>query len=376
LALGEMGPKAKDAVPALVNALADDRPDVRREVLICLGHIGPDAKSLPAITAQLDHKDDSVKAAAVFAIAKMGPEAAPALPKLEQQLTTTNELLQTVAAWAVARIQPNNAAALDKSLPILVQSLTRKDAAVRTAALRALLDLRPGPDRVLPVLHRILENADPAQLDEALDALATIGEPALPGITLALKRPESRLRAVSILGRMGPKAASAVPALLEVYQDPTAGGSLRREVVHTLGAIGPAAAAAVPALAAALEDPDSRLRHNAGIALGRIGKPAASAAPALEKALAVPDDEYLTLVCAWALLKVQPDDLKLRARTIPLIAKALGDAEPTVRRGAAEALGALGADAKVAVPNLQKLLQDPDPSVREAAQAALAKIGS
>lgn len=375
LALGEMGPKAKDALPSLTNALADNRPEVLREVLLCMGHIGPDAKALPAITAQLDNKDDSVKEAAAFALAMMGAEAASALPKLQQNFNSTNELLQTITAWALVRIQPNNTAALDKSLPVLVQSLTRKDAAVRTVAMRALLDLRPGPERVLPILHGILDKADPAQLNEALDALATIGEPALPGIKLALKRPESQMRAVVILGRMGPTAAGAVPELLEVFQNPMASIALRRETAHTLGAIGPAAATAVPALAAALEDHDTRLRHNAGIALGRIGKPAASAAPALEKALALPDDEYMTLVSAWALLKVQPDDVKLRARTIPLIAKALGDSEPTVRRGAAEALGALGAEAKVAVPNLQKLLQDPDPSVREAATAALAKIG-
>ena len=43
--LGSMGPKAADAVPALIQALGDPEPFVRAPAEDALGHIGPAAKS-------------------------------------------------------------------------------------------------------------------------------------------------------------------------------------------------------------------------------------------------------------------------------------------------------------------------------------------
>ena len=43
LALGQIGPDARDAVPALKEALGDSEWTVRRHAAIALGHIGPDA---------------------------------------------------------------------------------------------------------------------------------------------------------------------------------------------------------------------------------------------------------------------------------------------------------------------------------------------
>lgn len=50
--LGRFGPKAVDAVPALVAALADEKQTVRQDAAIALGKIGPTAKAaIPALTA-------------------------------------------------------------------------------------------------------------------------------------------------------------------------------------------------------------------------------------------------------------------------------------------------------------------------------------
>jgi HEAT repeat protein len=74
-ALGNMGPKAKDAVPALIGVLKD--PNIRTEAAVALGNIGPDAGS-PAVSALKDaaaakgnKKDKAFKQAVNEAIKKI-----------------------------------------------------------------------------------------------------------------------------------------------------------------------------------------------------------------------------------------------------------------------------------------------------------------
>ena len=59
---------------------------------------------------------------------------------------------------------------------------------------------------------------------------------------------------------------------------------------------------------------------------------------------------------------------------VPALSDALRDAEVTVRRQAAIALGRLGPDAKAALPSLEKAARDPDNLVRQAARQALGQI--
>jgi HEAT repeat protein len=64
-AISSMGPAAKAAVPALIEALADDAPTVRFPVEVALREIGPAAKdAVPALTKALDDPNDDVAAMA------------------------------------------------------------------------------------------------------------------------------------------------------------------------------------------------------------------------------------------------------------------------------------------------------------------------
>ena len=64
----------------------------------------------------------------------------------------------------------------------------------------------------------------------------------------------------------------------------------RWRAARTLGRIGPPAGAAVPALEAALGDVESAVRMHAARALGRIGSEARPAAAALQRATGDPDE--------------------------------------------------------------------------------------
>lgn len=73
--IGKLGPRAKDAVPQLVELLEDD--------------------------------EDSIRMAGVLALAKIGPEAKPALPELQKLKNDPNQHLSKAAHLAVEAIEPS-----------------------------------------------------------------------------------------------------------------------------------------------------------------------------------------------------------------------------------------------------------------------------
>ena len=83
------------------------------------------------------------------------------------------------------------------------------------------------------------------------------------------------------LGRLGPTAAPAAPALIEALKCPAV--LVRQNAALALGEIGPEARAAVPALIGGLADPDWQVRRAAAVALGKIGPEAKAAEKALEQ---------------------------------------------------------------------------------------------
>lgn len=77
--LGEIGPAAKDAAPALGEALKDVDRDVRQNAAQSLGYIGPGAKvAAPALIAALQDKEWQVRKSAAFALGKIGSQEAEA----------------------------------------------------------------------------------------------------------------------------------------------------------------------------------------------------------------------------------------------------------------------------------------------------------
>jgi len=75
-ALARLGPTAKDAVPALAEALAEKKGAVREQGRFSPRQIGPDAKAaVPALAGALRDSDDKVRRPAAEALAKIGAPA-------------------------------------------------------------------------------------------------------------------------------------------------------------------------------------------------------------------------------------------------------------------------------------------------------------
>jgi HEAT repeat protein len=239
--LGKLGPRAKEAVPALIEALdPKNEDDLRKDVVRALGEIAPSDKRvigrLAALLSELGRHPDPTDRVGGFlfeevtnALAKAGP---PAIPTLIEKL--------------------------------------------------AIREDQFGEDEL-------------GTSGAAAQALGRIGLPALPALLDAIKDRSRRVGAVIALGYLGTQCASAcVPALLRHVKDPDV--NVRFSVYMALGKIGPAASEAVPALIAALDyersfDP---MRISQGAltqqmvvieTLGQIGPKARAALPRLERLL-------------------------------------------------------------------------------------------
>jgi HEAT repeat protein len=102
------------------------------------------------------------------------------------------------------------------------------------------------------------------------------------------------------------------------------------------------------------------------------------ATPALQSGLTDADVQVRRNVAPYLALKgasyVKPAPLNLKPFLAELVV-ALRDTDTRVKEMAAQALGHVGADAAVAVPDLIRLLEDPGEGVRNSACIALAGIG-
>ena len=102
--LGEMGPKAKDAVPDLQAALGDADTEVRRSAARALGDIGGASKpSVPALGKALKDPDAQVRQSAAYALGRIGDPLAK--PMLEAARKDTNDNVKREAKEALKALK-------------------------------------------------------------------------------------------------------------------------------------------------------------------------------------------------------------------------------------------------------------------------------
>ena len=372
IVLRDIGPEAKEAVPALTGKLQHPRPEIRREAVLALAAIGEAAApAVPQIVALLD--DPQCRTAATFALGRLGRVPTEAEAKIRANFTSDDPMLRCVSLWTLAMVHPEDKELRHQTAEELVARLKDADPRVRTAAARGLAALPPAPEIMMPIFEKAFKDADETTIRAALDALAALGAPAVPRLIDALKFEHVRARVAYILGQIGPAAAPATDALAELVADNNP--RVSEEAVLALAKIGPGAKAAVPALVKAFQGGEGADDHAIVFALGKIGPDAAAAEAPLTAALASKDGS-LGVVSAWALCQIHPATAELAAKTVPVLTAGLDASLPQTRQAAAEALGSLGPLAAQAVPALEKVRSDPDEHVRQAAANALNSISS
>jgi len=309
-ALGRLGPAARPAIPALIDALKVKQPKVVAGIVDALADIGDAA--IEPLMAGLNDRSTPGRYNCARALAKFGPRAAAAVPRLTELASNRRED-RTVRFWAVAALGEIGPAA-QSSIPVLIDALGNFDRRDRYIVARTLGRMGPAAGGAVDELMRIFKGSDGLYNIEAADtALASIGAPAMPALFELVRQDDNRrlrLTAEETLARIGTRGLEQFvdalqdrdPAVREVAADilvqigePAAPRlfpllrhqheRLRRDAALILSDIPAAAPAAVPVLIDLLQSDAYELRTEAAEALARIGPGAEAAIDPLIEAL-------------------------------------------------------------------------------------------
>ncbi len=175
--LERLGPKAKDAAVAIVQVAGEaDDADFRQEVGFALAAIGPAAApAVDDLVELLDDPDSKVAHAACYALGKIGPAAKKAVPILKKNLHCDDQFLELSCAWALLKIQPNNAEVIQLALPQLIKALTGLQELGRIEAAIALGEIGSAAKSAAPALRQAEGDPSPAVRNAATEALKKIG---------------------------------------------------------------------------------------------------------------------------------------------------------------------------------------------------------
>lgn len=336
-ALGLLGPRARAAVPILIEWLARLRQDYR-PALTALERIGLTRAEVAA----------RIRAVAL---------AAPAL------------------AWLPAEGPPGQAYLRDLA--------TRQEPRSRLGVAHLLCQLHPDLARhAVPVFVEYLETIPRPQLGDTTltDVVATLSQlgpearPALPAVRAHLDNEDALPWTAPLLARLEPLDPAVVPTLLALLAYPE--HHQRHRAAEELGRLGPAARRALPSLERALSDEVNEVRSFALVALLRITNDHDRYAPRLRRAVADTPSVSAALAALgreWPWTQAALLDALRRPahRLHPQEAwpHFSGRTESAaIQVAAARALAAWGPAARPAVPELVRLLEAEmvqRPSVRD-----------
>jgi serine/threonine protein kinase len=240
----------KARIDALVKALESPEAATRWGAARALGESGPVAREAsPALIAALHDPDFWVGEAAAVALRKItgeteaprerrnrGPREAPSVAPALQSLI--DRMRDPASRWMATVALGEMGSEARAAVPHLIEALDDADAQVRWDAAKTLGKIGPAAGSAVPALAALVND---------------------PGDALV------RRHAVTALGQIGKNAKGAVPSLIHVLREPST--DLHLKAAEALVRIG---VAAVPALIEAMKDTDQACRVRAAGTLRRI----------------------------------------------------------------------------------------------------------
>lgn len=219
IALGRLEGKASGAIEPLTVALNDAKPAVRMQAASAFGRVCSHPQTVVAAMRQVVYDADS-----------------------HVRVTA----LKTLARQEVAGAQA------------LADLLTDADADVRRRAAIELGRMGSEADGVAETLRAARNDADPLVRAEALAALCRRRAIVAEELVAAINDTDKTVRstAFTLLGKMGPRAESAVPELIRCLEAARGADDVETigRIADTLGEIGPAARPAITALLAVINE--------------------------------------------------------------------------------------------------------------------------
>jgi HEAT repeat protein len=254
--LGRYSGRAAEVVPSLLAAAKSREPEVKRGALLALAMLGADARSaVPTALDALRDDDPATRQSAAYVLGPLGDTGEPVIAALIESLRDESSSVRRVAVSSLAILGKGTARAA-KALTVLLRDESC-DSFVHESVAHALADVGV-PDVAIPALTEAFEK-DPAASPNVARSLVALDAPlaskALDRLIDRLGSPDDTLQVLGLLGQLGPRATSAVPAICKVLDG--ADRFLRIAAAQALAKLGPGAKDALPALERMTKDPDA-----------------------------------------------------------------------------------------------------------------------
>jgi HEAT repeat protein len=244
--------------------VTDEDRRVRESAVLALNEVGPFAKkAVPALLRALT--DHELCGIACRALKSIKVKATILIPVLTKVLESADGKARWEAAYELGELSYRGV----NALPALLRVLRDDDVTVRRGVVIALGKIRA--EENVPALIEAVQDADVTVRSEAIHSLALFksrASQAIPSLVKALHEKSLGEDAASAIGEIGRERGDGVPALIGVLKE----GDRRALVcaIKALDAIGPKARDAIAVLAAALEDADREVSFAAKCALNGI----------------------------------------------------------------------------------------------------------
>lgn len=186
--LGELGKICVKYVPILLIKMNDNNHKIRISAIRSLGKISRDGNLFyPEMIPALEDNDLEIKYNVVHALGMMGPKAIYAMTSLVKLIYLNNDKLNEELIWALKQIGSES------------DILTIK-------------------------MINILKEGNPKEITVALEILAGQGRKALPALPDVMKylissSHDVRLKAIYSISKIGRDADSAIPALIDIFEN-------------------------------------------------------------------------------------------------------------------------------------------------------------
>lgn len=361
LFLEQTGPQHRQGIPVLIQALENDRHDVRDGIQNALKRIGPSGReSVPELVQIVDKSQGVTQVAAIRALGQVGAEAGAASPLLVRLLLKDpSGDLADASSEALVRIGGPAADALVESITQL-----KEQNGEQYSRLMAVL-YKIGKPSVIALTQALGTNAekDRGLLRDALTEVSQeVGGKAIPDLRVLVAQnhpPEVRIVGVEILAKIARHHPAAVEDVIAALRD--SHESVRQSAARSLPEIG---TSAVEPILSALET--------------EIKLSVENPAPDVREVNPAPRD----LIPTFLLSLIQSRDVgereELRQLLVPALShdpvRQLTDTNAPLRNRerATAALLKLGRDAQDAIPTLMQALTHKDPTIRADAASVLA----
>jgi len=215
-------------------------------------------------------------------------------------------------------------------------------------------------------IKNVVTSQNERTIDQSIDALISIGGPAVPYIQKAWKKNDDatvRCRFCYVIEGIGPAASSMVPYLIKALDE------IEEQRIScaalALGGIGEASAPASAKLGQLLRSSDTLTQSNILYALGSIGSEAADQIPLVMEAV---DRDKTREIAIQALSGMGLEAVKA-------VEGWLESGDNDQRLAACQVLSEAGEEVAAVLPGLTKALKDKSPNVRLAAVKAIAQAG-